>query len=491
VVPISAEQFVYTAPELARLADHLADEFDLQPYDIPTMDGVVSGISLLELLPLMEYVYDMRIVTAAGEIMVDVDAPENEWGEIFLLPEAGGSALLLRGERHEAIREIRFQGERLEPGHLEIWLGWEGNSELKRDMGNFALRHGIELDAETVPSPDTKLTAVVRARGPLPDLVMIQSSGLATLVEARAIQPLDYLDFPRLVSQGHDAFSLNGHLWAMPFYFDTQVVFYNRELLPAIPVNDWTLERMEAMARGLRDEDADQTGGRQRGPEIHPMVWNAYSSNWLIPFQISFGKDRLVEEDGRIQVDDLPTLEALRYLLRLQDEGLLVPMERDGMDALFVAGQVGMILSGSYAIPYFESLGLTFGVLPYPVNQETGRAVSSLLDFKAFVMTRQTRHPVLARRMLEYLYGPGVQLRFCADLRKLSVRDDLRLLAAGRSEYGEMLERTVASGTVIPPDRVYSVYKNNMWKLLRFALSRQMSPEETLRAGQRLMDAER
>jgi hypothetical protein len=49
----------------------------------------------------------------------------------------------------------------------------------------------------------------------------------------------------------------------------------------------------------------------------------------------------------------------------------------------------------------------------------------------------------------------------------------------------------VDSGTVIPPDRVYGVYKNTMWKLLRLALSGQLSPEETLRAGQQLMDADR
>ncbi len=489
--PLAAEQFVYTDTELTELVDHVAQEFDLQPYDVPSADGAVPGISLLELLPLMEYIYDLRIVTSAGEILVGGDAAADEWGETFLLFGPAGPSLLIRGERYDGLREIRFQGERLAPGALEVWLGWEGNNELKRDMGNFARRHGIVLDAETVPSPDTKLAAVVRARGPLPDLVMIQSSGLAALVEARAIQALDYLEFPLLVSQGRDAFSLDGHLWAMPFYFDTQLLFYNRDLIPSASMDGWTLERMESMARELRDAAVGRAGGRLRGSEIRPMVWNAYSINWLIPFQMSFGKERLVDADGRIRVDDGPTLESLRYLIRLQDEGLLVPMERDGMDALFVAGQVGMILSGSYAIPYFESLGLSFGVLPYPVNQDTGRDVSSLLDFKAFAMTRQTRNPVLARRMLEYLYGPGEQLRFCSELRKLSVRSDIRVVTAERSSYGEALERTVASGTVIPPDRVYGVFKNNMWKLLRFAFSGQMAPEETLRAGQQLMDADR
>ena len=483
LLPVTGEDFAFSTRELDTLADFVSREFDLRPYDVPlAAPRVIAGVSLLELLPLMEYVYDFRIVTQEGEIRFAGDAPADEWGEIFFVPGPGGPggpALVRGGVVHPGLQEIRFSGERLETGALEIWLGWEGSTELKREMERFARRHGITVSAVTVPSPDTKLAAVVRARGPLPDLVMIQSSGVESLLEARGLQALDYLEFPGLVEQGRAAFTLDGHLWAMPFYFDTQVVYYNRDLIPAISVEGWTLDRMKRAA------------GRLLGTDAHPMVWNAYSSNWLIPFQVSFGKVSLVDADGGVTVDDRPTLEALHYLLRLQEEGLLVPMERDGMDALFIAGKVGMMLSGSYAIPYLESLGVNFGVLPYPVNQETGRAVSSLLDFKAFAMTRQTRHPVLARRMLQHLYGPGVQLRFCSALEKLSVRGDLRELAASRSTYGAVLERTVESGTVIPPDRAYGVYKNTMWKLLRFAFSGQMPPEEALRAGQALMDADR
>jgi ABC-type glycerol-3-phosphate transport system substrate-binding protein len=476
---LAAAEYTYSGAELSALAGTLSREFDLHPYELPYPDAPDAGISLLELLPLMEYVYEFAIVTSGGETRFSGDELGDEWGEIFFVDGSAGPVLFHRGVRYGHLREIRFAGQPLDADTLEIWLSWEGTDRLKAEIERFANRHGFSVRASSVPGPEAKLAAIVRARGAVPDLVMAQTSGVSMLVEARALQALDYLDFPNLVSQGRPAFTLDGSLWAMPFYFDTQVLYYNRELIPHIPPDDWTLGVMESQARRLQD-----TG-------VHPMVWNAYSSNWLIPFQMSFGKTALLDPDGAITVNDEPTREALRYLLRLQEEGLLVPMERDGMDALFIGGQVGMMLSGSYAIPYFESLGLEFGVLPFPLNQETGRQVSSLLDFKGFVMTRQTRHPVVARRVLEYLYGPGVQRRFCVELHKLSVREELRARVAEESEYGGMLEATVASGTVIPPDRAYGVYKNTMWKLLRFAFTGQMSVEETLRAGQELMDAER
>ena len=90
-----------------------------------------------------------------------------------------------------------------------------------------------------------------------------------------------------------------------------------------------------------------------------------------------FGKDRLIDADGGMTVDDAPTAAALRALLALRDEGLLVPAERDAMVSWFASGQAGFILAGSYSIPEFSKLGLDFGVAPYPLanpRREADRA---------------------------------------------------------------------------------------------------------------------
>lgn len=231
-------------------------------------------------------------------------------------------------------------------------------------------------------------------------------------------------------------------------------------------------------------------GSRGIGPEGggHPLSWNAYSSNWLIPFQRAFGKGALLEADGSIRVEDEPTRRALEYILELQERGLLVPRERDAMDALFIQGETAMIFTGSYALPYFRSLGLNFGVKPYPRVDTAGRPVSPLLDFKAFCLSRRTASPILARRVLQHLTGWGVQGRFCSALAKIPVRPGLFPMEGGEPEVDQALASSIETGTVIPPQRIYRVYKNHMWKLIRFALSERMSVEDVLRQGQRLMD---
>ena len=471
-VLLYSQEYCFGKSELLRL---LGSE-SVKESVISTNNQYYRGSSLLETLPLMEEVYQMNILTDSETIRLNEDDLGEYWAESWLIPESSGLSLLFKGRVYKNLIQLEFKGSPMESDELEIWLSWEGVETLKDEIQNFAQQHNIKIKTVEVPRPDSKLQSVVRARGDVPDLVMIQSSAVEKLVAGRAVQNLNYIQTSRLMNQGEDAFTLEGRLWALPFYYDTQLVFYNRSLISDPPSADWTLADMERSARRIKDAD------------IHPLAWNAYSSNWLIPFQMSFGKDELIDSRGRISVNDRATEQALEYIINLKDQGLLSPMERDAMDALFIAGKVGMIMSGSYGIPYFESLGLDFGVLPYPVNQRTGRPLSPLLDFKAFCMTRQTKHPLLARRLLQYLVSASVQQRFCPALSKLPARTDI--LGLPGISYGALpvLESAMEKGTIIPPRQVYRIYKNNMWKLLRFALSGQMSVQQTLEKGQVLMN---
>jgi hypothetical protein len=50
------------------------------------------------------------------------------------------------------------------------------------------------------------------------------------------------------------------------------------------------------------------------------------------------------------------------------------------------------------------------------------------------------------------------------------------------------MQSSYRQGRAVPPERAYGVYKNTMWKLLRFVFSGRMSVEEVLSTGQRLID---
>ena len=116
------------------------------------------------------------------------------------------------------------------------------------------------------------------------------------------------------------------------------------------------------------------------------------------------------------------------------------------MISLFASGRVAMILTGSYSIPLLEKLDVEFGVIPYPVVKPGGRSLAPFLDFKGWAVSRTTYSPVLARRLIRYLGGIGVQQRFPAELSKLPVNRECWQIMSRRNPYYSVLQRSAEIG---------------------------------------------
>jgi len=445
----------------------------------------VRGVPLQDVCPLMVEAYRMDIAGASRVERIEDPGLAEELSNGILALHAGEPALRFRGSTYPGVTRIALWGEPAAEKELEVWISWEGTRTLKEEIRRFASLHDLDVKTVDVPKTASKLIAVIRGGGDPPDVVMIQSDSVPELSGARAIQSLDYLSLPGMTPKGLEAFRWGERIWAVPFYFDAQLLFYNPELLgregsKALEgTSGWTLRDMERAAEELRTRDG-----------VIPMAWNVYSAYWLISFQLGFGKERLVERDGGIRIDDAATADALAYLLRLMERGLLEPMERDAMITGFVTGRIGIILTGSYSIPHFRELGIPFAVRRYPEHPETGNPVSPLLDFKGFAITRKTRRPILARRLIQHLSTPGVQSRFCSALSKMPAGESAWRLMESDDPFYTVLAESAEVGTVVPPEPAYAVFKNTMWKLLRFVFSRQMTVAEALAQGQSIINAQ-
>lgn len=443
-------------------------------YPLPPSAGTTTptrrGMSLHEILPLMQSASRLEVSGSRGVSVFEAESLADSLAGWYLVDTASGWQLAADGRETDGVRSLAITGERLEDTKLQVWVSWEGVDLLKSEIARFASLHGLSISALEVPQIESKLVAVIRGGGELPDAVMVQSDYLPALTAAKALQPLDTLPIDRLASKGKDAFRLAGSLWAAPFSCDTQLVFYNRRIIQAPPASAWSLAALEESAERLE----------ARG--IVPFSFNAYSAYWFASFQLGFGKPSLVEKDGSIRIDDPASEKALGYLLDLQRRKLLEVLERDAMMSLFTTGRVAFILSGSYSVPEFRGLAMDVGILPHPMPP--------LLDFKGFAVTRTSRHSLLARRLIEHLCGVGVQGRFCRTVYKIPAnRDAWPAIAADDPSFGILFE-SVDRGQSVPPDRAYTVYKNTMWKILRLAFAGEMGVREALAAGQETIDAQ-
>ena len=476
------------------------DDADLDRLTYPILAGerVLYGVSLLELLPLSYSCDEVRVYGATSDETWSADSREanhanfaDSFSTGFLYKNGARWDLTYLGRTISEVESIEIDAEFLDDRRLTIWTSWEGTSELKHEITRFAELHGCSIDSISVANTQTKLIAGVRAGIRIPDVVMVKSDYISELLSARALQPVDTLIGH--LTKSAEAFEIDGHIWAAPFYFDAQVAFVNPEIFADVYVGDnddrqkfvnkalagtWTIEDMEEASLAVIDDVAV------------PMAWNAYSAYWFLPFLSAFGRESDFSINNAVTVDDRSSRKALEYLLDLETRGLFKPIEREAMISLFVTGDAGLILSGSYSIATFENLGIDFIVAPFPANDDTGFFVTPLLDYKGFAITRRARNPALARRLVQHLCGPGVQSRFSSTLSKLPAREDMWPLIANEIPWSAALAASADRGIPVPPDRGYAVYKQTMWKLLRLVFSGKMDVEEALASGQSVIDTQ-
>ncbi len=456
--------------------EYADNELKALSYTIPFQNRSYRGISLDELFPAVFEAWEIKLKSASSEI-INLTGPGigKNLSRIFIINDNNSWSLLYNNRIYTKINSLGLECEILDKSPIEIWINWEGKDLLRSEIKRYAEMHNIEIKVTEVPKPDSKLVSVSQAMGSVPDIIMVQSSYIYRLAKSGTIQNIDYMYPEGMVPQGREAFRLSGKTWAVPFYYDAQMLFYNPEIIDK-PQNEWTLTDFETLC----------SKAAQKG--VIPSAWNSYSASFLIPFQFAFGKSRLIEDDYSIIIDDKPTLEALSYILKLQKKGLMQPMERDAMTSLFVSGKAAMIISASYSIPHFEELGIQFGAVPLPINEKTNRRVAPLLDFKAFAIPKRSKNTSAAGRLIEYLCGIGVQQRFIPAVSKLPALESAWSVSADQNPWYETLKISSNAGIIIPTAKAYSVYKNTMWKMLRFAISGRMPAEQVLKKTQELVN---
>lgn len=454
-----------------------SEELEKLSYTIAFRNTNYQGISIDEVFPAVFEAWALIVKSSGNSQNLKLADPElaEKLSSSYLLKDGSSWSLYYNGNTYSNILELDISCEPLDTSELEIWINWEGAELLRAEIERYSMLHKVDINVIEVPKPDSKMVSITQANGSVPDIVMVQSSYIDRLSKSECIQKLGFIDHNRYIDQGIDAFISEGKLWAIPFYYDAQMLFYNPGIIET-PDFNWTLDDFEAACRKA-SEKVDISS-----------AWNAYSASFLIPFQMAFGKDRIIESDGSIIIDDQPTLQALDYIISLKDRGLMQPIERDAMTSMFVSGKAAMIISASYSIPHFESLGIPFKTAPLPVNSLTGRRVAPLLDFKAFAIAKRSKNTRAAQRLIEYMTGTGVQQRFTSATAKLPALEKVWLTIDKNSPYYETLSISSTDGIIIPTDKAYSIYKNTMWKMLRFALSGKMSPSSVLQKTQELVN---
>ena len=304
---------------------------------------------------------------------------------------------------------------------LRFWaMGREGEvvAEL---LPEFERAHpGIRVKVQQLPwtaAHEKLLTAF--AGDATPDLCQLGNTWIPELVALNALLPLDRHAADSSIVRADDYFAgiwdtnrVDGQLYGVPWYVDTRLVFYRRDLLRqagfSAPPRSWPeWERMLAAVR--------THGHSDRYPILLPL--NEFEPLLALALQQD---EPLLREGGRWGNFEAPGFRrALTFYLEMFRRGWAPAVANAAISNVwneFGRGRFVFYVSGPWNIGELQrrlptELHDVWTTAPLPGPDGPG---ASIAGGSSLVVFRTSRHPAAAWRLIEFLSQPAVQRRFHA-----------------------------------------------------------------------------
>jgi len=304
---------------------------------------------------------------------------------------------------------------------LRFWaMGREG--EVVEELAQEFEREnpGVMIEVQQIPwtaAHEKLLTAFVGKS--TPDLAQLGNTWVSEFVQLNALEPLGQ----RVAASAEvkpasyfpgvwDTNVIDGELYGLPWYVDTRVLFYRRDVLQragydSVPRTweEWK-HAMEAMKREL---------GAERYPILLPM-------NEWVPIAIlglQAGSPLLADDATRGAFRDPPFKRAFEWYVDLFREGLAPPVRDNEIANLyqeFARSSICMYITGPWNMGEFqrrlpEELQDVWATSPLP-SPDLEWPGASVAGGSSLVLFKRSEHRDVAWRFVEFLSRPEQQIRF-------------------------------------------------------------------------------
>jgi multiple sugar transport system substrate-binding protein len=310
---------------------------------------------------------------------------------------------------------------RTAPVVIKFWaIGREGE-RVQKLIPEFERQNpSIRVRVQQIPwsaAHEKLLTAY--AGEAMPDLFQLGNTWIPEFVALDAIAHLGPWLTQSLSVKTEDFFqgilktnTLEGLIYGIPWYVDTRLIFYRKDLLARAGVTDpprtWPTW-IDAMKR-LKDYV-----GRERYALFLP------TNEWvpLVIFAMQRHAALLKDNNQYANFTSQPFREAFMFYVSLFEQGLAPPVSNTQMSNVyqeFARGYFSMYLSGPWNIGEFnsrlpESLKDKWTTTPLPGTKRDYPGIS-LAGGASLVMSRGSLHKHAVWRLIEYLSGTAQQLAF-------------------------------------------------------------------------------
>jgi multiple sugar transport system substrate-binding protein len=276
----------------------------------------------------------------------------------------------------------------------------------------------VRVEVQQIPwtAAHAKLLTAYVGRS-MPDVTQLGNTWIAEFAALHALEPLDrWISASAVIRDSAyfrgiwDTNVIAGVPYGIPWYVDTRVLFYRRDLLaragyPEMPVT-WARWRaaMEAVVR-------------TQGPGHYAIYLP--TNEWTQPMILGLQTGAvLLAEDGTRGAFDSPEFRrAFHFYIDLFRAGLAPPVSNNqiaNMYQEFERGGFAMMITGPWNLGEFRrrlpaELADAWSTAPLPGPEGPGL---SMAGGSSLVVLRASRHRAEAWKLVEFLSRPEQQLRF-------------------------------------------------------------------------------
>ena len=287
---------------------------------------------------------------------------------------------------------------------------------------------GIRVEVQNIPwtAAHEKLLTAYAADG-LPDLCQLGNTWIPEFATLQALTPLQ----PYVQASGEvvpddyfpgiwDTNVIDGQLVGIPWYVDTRLLFYRKDLLREAgydhPPRDWA--EWERMNTALK---------QRMGPDRYPVLMPLNEFEQQLSFALQQPDPLLREHDTRGNFRSPGFRRALGFYANMYQQGWAPKMSETQISNVwdeFFRGFTAFYLSGPWNIREFNkrqppSLQGEWGTAPLPGPDGPGAGIAGGTSLVVF---RSSQHKDAAWKLIEFLSRPAMQQRLHAIIGDLPPR---------------------------------------------------------------------
>ena len=356
---------------------------------------------------------------------------------------------------------------------INIWYTYEGGDVIRNRIKNYMnLNPDIQINFIEQPSSGwlDKFISVAQT-GESPDIFLAKGAWFGELAELGYIKPLTDFITPtietKFLPSAIEGLAYMGEYWGLPLWFDSIMLYYNKDLFDAngvsYPLENWTDAEFLDAAMELTDRSENQ---------IYGLVWATISPYMWPAFQYGFGHGALYQ-DGMIIVNDTSSYDAMQYIYDLKYNSRVVNYDDNSGDAsqAFITNKGAMLIYGGWFIPALEELGVNYGFQVLPSITSTGERISPMVEIKGWGISKDTDHSDLCFEIINYLTSVETQEEMIVEEFKVPTLTELieSSIVVDDPRMQVQLDQILYS-QYYPLDPIYNFYSDYMRAALQFIL---------------------